>query len=206
LNRGRQYFEGCLIEGTTDFLFGGATAWFEDCDIRALDSSYVTATATPPESAFGFVFNRCRVHVAEGKETYLGRPWRDHAATLFLRSELGAGIRPEGWHNWDKPWREATSRFLEYLNTGPGADRSARVPWSGNCEPNGVRRQELPREPSIAARPGRWVGAKVGVFAATDAGQPSEEPADFVWFRVAYLFPKRSASAEIWYPLAGKSQ
>ena len=111
-------------------MFGGATAWFESCDLHALASSYLTAAATPPESAFGFVFHRCRVHVAEGEQSYLGRPWRDHAATLFLRSELGAGIRPEGWHNWDRPWSESTSRFLEYRNTGAGADRSARVPWS----------------------------------------------------------------------------
>jgi pectinesterase len=136
LDRGRQYFEGCDIEGTTDFLFGGATAWFEGCEIRSLDSSYITATSTPPEAPFGFVFNACRVRVAEGEQSYLGRPWRDHAATLFMRCELGAGIRPEGWHNWDKPWREATSRYLEYRNTGPGADRSRRVPWSRELMPN----------------------------------------------------------------------
>jgi pectinesterase len=130
LNRGRQYFEGCLIEGTTDFLFGGATAWFEDCDVRSLAGSYITAASTPPEAAFGFVFHRCRIHVAEGEHSYLGRPWRDHAATLFMRSGLGAGVRPEGWHNWDKPWSEATSRFLEYLITGPGAERCGRVAWA----------------------------------------------------------------------------
>jgi len=135
LNRGRQYFERCTIEGTIDFLFGGATAWFEDCEIRALESSYITATSTPPEAAFGFVFDRCRVRVADGKQVYLGRPWRDHAATLFMRSELGAGIRPEGWHNWDKPWREATSRYREYRNTGPGADRAGRVAWARELTP-----------------------------------------------------------------------
>ncbi len=136
LNRGRQYFEGCSIEGTTDFLFGGATAWFEDCDIHSLDSSYLTATATPPEAAFGFVFNACRVTVADGEQSCLGRPWRDHAATLFMRCKLGAGIRPEGWHNWDKPWTEATSRYLEYQNTGPGAERSGRVSWARELTPN----------------------------------------------------------------------
>jgi len=136
LDRGRQYFTGCLIEGTIDFVFGGATAWFEDCDVHALDSSFITAAATPPEAAFGFVFNRCRVRVAEGERTYLGRPWRDHAATLFMRSQLGAGIRPEGWHDWDKPWRQDTSRYAEYRNTGPGADRSRRVGWARELTPN----------------------------------------------------------------------
>jgi pectinesterase len=136
LNRGRQYLVGCSVEGTTDFLFGGATAWFEECDIRALASSSITAASTPPEAPFGLIFNRCRVSVAEGEASYLGRPWRDHAATLFMRCVLGAGIRPEGWHSWDKPWREATSRFLEYRNTGPGAERSRRVPWARELTPN----------------------------------------------------------------------
>jgi pectinesterase len=136
LNRGRQYFEGCHIEGTTDFLFGGATAWFEDCDIHSLAGSYITATATPPEAPFGFIFNGCRVHVAKGMQSYLGRPWRDHAATLFMRCELASGIRPEGWHNWNKAWRETTSRYLEYRNTGPGADPSGRVPWARELTPN----------------------------------------------------------------------
>ena len=36
---------------TTDFVFGGATAWFESCDIHALAGSYLTAASTPPESA-----------------------------------------------------------------------------------------------------------------------------------------------------------
>ena len=63
LDRGRQYFEGCHIEGTIDFVFGGATTWFENCDVHALDSSYITAASTPPEADFGFIFNRCRVSV-----------------------------------------------------------------------------------------------------------------------------------------------
>ncbi len=130
LNRGRHYFTGCSITGTIDFVFGGATAWFEGCDLHALAGSYLTAAATPPESAFGFVFHRSRVQVAAGEQAYLGRPWRDHAATLFLQSELGAGVHPAGWHNWDRPWSESTSRFFEYRNTGAGAGRAARVPWS----------------------------------------------------------------------------
>lgn len=130
LDRGRHYFEGCEIAGTVDFVFGGATAWFERCDLRALGGGYLTAASTPPEAAFGFIFNACRVEVAAGQTTYLGRPWRDHAAALFMASELGRGIRPEGWHDWDLPWRRETSRFSEFGNRGPGAERSRRVGWS----------------------------------------------------------------------------
>ena len=90
LNRGRQYFEHCHIEGTTDFIFGGATAYFEDCDIRCLKSSCITAAATPDFQPFGFVFRNCRITAAPEFEMYLGRPWRDFAAVSFLNTEMPA--------------------------------------------------------------------------------------------------------------------
>jgi beta-xylosidase len=41
----------------------------------------------------------------------------------------------------------------------------------------------------FAARPGRWVGAKVGLFASVPAGKRSSAHADFGFFRVEPLFP-----------------
>ena len=35
VNNGRQYYHQCYIEGTTDFIFGSATAWFEQCHIHS---------------------------------------------------------------------------------------------------------------------------------------------------------------------------
>lgn len=130
LNRGRHYFEDCYIEGTTDYIFGGATAWFEGCELRSLTDSYITAAATPIESPFGFVFNDCTLLTDPKVKMYLGRPWRDHGAVLFMNCEMDTGIRPEGWHNWGKPWREHTTRYAEYGNTGPGAATVDRVSWS----------------------------------------------------------------------------
>jgi pectinesterase len=130
LNRGRQYFEDCYIAGTTDFIFGGATAFFENCDIHCLKSSYITAAATPDFQPFGFVFRNCRITAEPGVEMYLGRPWRDFAAVAFLNTEMPAAIRPAGWHNWDQPKRERTARYIEFGNTGPGANTSDRVKWS----------------------------------------------------------------------------
>jgi alpha-L-fucosidase 2 len=43
---------------------------------------------------------------------------------------MSAVIRPEGWHNWNQPDREKTSRYSEFGSTGPGASQSARVPWA----------------------------------------------------------------------------
>lgn len=130
LNRGRQYFEHCSIEGTTDFIFGGATAYFDDCDIHCRTSSYITAAATPDFQPYGFVFRNCRVTTEPGVKMYLGRPWRGYSAVTFLTTELPAAIRPEGWHNWDRPEREATVRYAEFGSRGPGANPEQRVKWS----------------------------------------------------------------------------
>ena len=126
----RHYFFQCYIEGTTDFIFGPSTAWFEDCTIYCKANSYITAASTPQEEPFGYVFNRCTITVApDVDKVYLGRPWRDYGYTLFMHCSLPAQIRPEGWHRWE-PQREKTARYLEYENTGAGADRANRVPWS----------------------------------------------------------------------------
>jgi len=126
----RLYFLNCYICGTTDFIFGPSTAWFEDCTIESLSNSYVTAASTPHDQPFGYVFNHCRLIAHEGiNRVYLGRPWRDYGFTLFMNCELGSHIRPEGWHHW-KPNRESTARYIEYNNSGDGADLSNRVKWS----------------------------------------------------------------------------
>ena len=130
LNRGRQLFDRCYIEGTTDFIFGGATAFFDHCHIHCLKSSYITAAATPDFQPFGFVFRDCRITAAPGIKMYLGRPWRGFAAVTFLNTELPAAVRPAGWHNWDRPEREQTARYAEQGSSGPGANPSARVKWA----------------------------------------------------------------------------
>ncbi|MBO4810557.1 MAG: pectin esterase [Prevotella sp.] len=126
----RLYFEDCYIEGTTDFIFGPSTAWFERCTIHCKSNSYITAASTPREVPFGYIFNQCTVTVADGvTKVYLGRPWRDYGYTLFMHCNLPAQIRPEGWHHWEQH-REQTARYMEFENSGPGADNTNRVSWS----------------------------------------------------------------------------
>ncbi|MBQ1583154.1 MAG: pectin esterase, partial [Prevotella sp.] len=127
----RLYFKDCYIEGTTDFIFGPSIAWFENCIIKSKANSYVTAASTPADQTYGYVFNRCKLIADEGiDKVFLGRPWRPYAYTLFMNCELGKHIRPEGWHNWGKKDNEQTARYLEYNNTGDGADKANRVAWS----------------------------------------------------------------------------
>ena len=126
----RLWFRDCYIEGTTDFIFGPSTAWFEHCTIHCKADSYITAASTPQDAPYGYIFNDCTVtadpHVSK---VYLGRPWRDYGYTLFMNCTLPAQIRPEGWHHWQKE-REQTARYMEYQNRGEGANAAARVAWS----------------------------------------------------------------------------
>ena len=131
LNRGRQYFDRCYIAGATDFIFGGATAYFDACEIHCVADGYLTAASTPDLQPFGFVFSNCKITGEQPEiRTYLGRPWRPFASTIFLNTEMSENIRPEGWNNWKKPDAEKTSRYSEFGSTGPGAKPEARVSWA----------------------------------------------------------------------------
>lgn len=127
----RLYFKDCYIDGTTDFIFGPSTALFEDCIIHSKRNSYVTAASTPKEAKYGYVFKHCKLTAEPGVDkVYLGRPWRPYAYTLFVECELGKHIVSAGWHNWGKQSNEETARYMEYKNTGEGANASERVAWS----------------------------------------------------------------------------
>ncbi len=154
----RQYYEECYIEGTTDFIFGPATAWFERCHIHSKKNSYVTAASTVEDHEQGYIFNRCRLTAADSiTRVYLGRPWRPFAATVFIRCDLGEHIRPEGWHNWDNPDNEKTARYAEYRSSGPGANPQSRVAWSRQLSRKEVRRYTVER---VFARHDGWSPAR----------------------------------------------
>jgi pectin methylesterase-like acyl-CoA thioesterase len=126
----RLLFKNCYIEGTTDFIFGPSTAWFEGCQIFCKADSYITAASTPKESPYGYIFNNCTISCDTNvSKVYLGRPWRDYGYTLFMNCELPRQIRPEGWHQW-RPEAVKTARYMEYNNRGEGAATDGRVAWS----------------------------------------------------------------------------
>ena len=127
----RQYYEGCYIEGTVDFIFGWSTAVFKDCEIHSLGDGYVTAPSTDQGKAYGYVFWNCRLTAAdEAGKVYLSRPWRPYAQAVYIQCEMGKHIVPEGWNNWGKASNEQTVYYAEYQSTGEGANPSARVKYS----------------------------------------------------------------------------
>ncbi|MCD8326127.1 MAG: pectinesterase family protein [Lachnospiraceae bacterium] len=143
---GRQYYQNCYIQGDVDFVFGSATAYFENCEFftknrygdtpidnprEAADRcyGYVTAASTYGKQEYGYILDHCRFTSDCPAETvYLGRPWRQYAQTVLLHCELGAHIKPEGWQDWNKP--HETIRYAEFECFGPGAAPERRADFS----------------------------------------------------------------------------
>ena len=143
----RQYYKHCYIEGNIDFIFGSATAVFDQCEIFARkrelvsqDSAdpddspihgWLTAASTPEDVKYGYVFIDCQLTSdAPPHSFYLGRPWRNYAKVAWIRCDIGNHIHPEGWHNWNKSEAQTSVVYAEYENQGAGASRQCRVSWS----------------------------------------------------------------------------
>jgi pectinesterase len=127
---------------------------FEGCTIHSKINSYITAASTWLRQPFGLVFLNCKLtSVPEATKVYLGRPWRPHARTVFLRTEMGAHIRPEGWENWGKASNEATAYYAEFGSTGPGASSQGQVKWARQLTAKEARQYTLK---TIFAGPIGW--------------------------------------------------
>jgi len=127
----KHYFSDCYIEGTTDFIFGAATAIFKNCLIHSKKNSHVTAASTNSIIPYGFVFINCKLTADSNiTKVSLGRPWSPTASVTYINCWLGKHIIPEGWSNWKNPANESTVRYSEYNSTGPGATLTERVKWA----------------------------------------------------------------------------
>ncbi|WP_335964432.1 pectinesterase family protein [Galbibacter sp. PAP.153] len=127
----KQYFKNCYIEGSTDFIFGQATAVFNNCTLHSKSDSYITAASTPKGIGFGLVFINCRLTAATNVgKVCLGRPWRVYAKTVFINCNMGQHILPQGWDDWDKPDSHQKTFYAEYNSTGLGKNITSRVSWS----------------------------------------------------------------------------
>lgn len=128
-----QYLKDCYIEGSVDFIFGGSTAFFDQCQVVSTRSGYITAASTPEGQTYGYVFHHCtltaRPEIASSS-VYLGRPWRPHAKVVFVACVMDTHIQQAGWDNWRNPDNEKTAYYAEYKSTGAGARIDTRVSWS----------------------------------------------------------------------------
>jgi pectate lyase len=130
--RARQYYRQSTIVGDVDFLFGRATAVFDDITITAVDrglnpNGFLTAASTRSDNPHGFLITNSTVTSPGAPGTYfLGRPWHpggDPAAiaqVVIRNTVLPAEIKSAPWTDFSGfSWRDA--RLFEYRNTGPGA-------------------------------------------------------------------------------------
>lgn len=128
------YFKNCVIKGGVDFIFGGATAYFDDCEFVSVEEGYVFAPSTPADVEVGFVATNCRFTAENGVEKgscFIARPWRNHGYVKLVNCYLGEHINHLGFDDWGKIESHETVRFFEVSSYGPGA---------GNARPDYVNK------------------------------------------------------------------
>lgn len=118
------FFKNCTIEGGVDFIFGGASAYFDNCEFVSVEEGYVFAPSTPKDVEVGFVATNCRFTAKKGIKDgacFIARPWRDFGAVEIINCYLGSHIHPEGFDDWGKTHAHPTIRFTEKGSYGEGA-------------------------------------------------------------------------------------
>jgi autotransporter-associated beta strand protein len=138
----RSYFEGCLVVGRTDYIYGSGTVFFQACEIRSWGGAWITAPSTYKDQPYGFVFNECNITYAtnsprggdDGEMIRMGRPWHEYPKVAWLNCEITEMMNPLGWGDkWNMDYADTSEdlHLYEYNNTGAGADMSGRANWVG---------------------------------------------------------------------------
>ncbi|MDE7083758.1 MAG: pectin esterase, partial [Clostridia bacterium] len=84
------WFENCRIYGTVDFIFGGARAFFYNCELISLKekrgTGFVAAPCHSLKQEHGYLFYKCGFSSggADEASVYLARPWRDFGKCVFI--------------------------------------------------------------------------------------------------------------------------
>lgn len=101
-------------------------------DIETIGTGFITANGRDSEDNKSiYVFNKANITGTSGpNSTDLGRPWRPYSRVVFQQSYMSDVVTPRGWSRWDDVQSTDNVVYQEYLNQGPGANRSARVAWS----------------------------------------------------------------------------
>ena len=136
-----QYYKNCLIEGQTDYIFGGSNAVFDSCELRwkgyssGTTGGYITAARSGNINGYtGYLFKDCKVTGSSQLAVtpgYLGRPWGQDAKVLFVNTTLQNSnmIRAEGWYSMSGVQPESVDGFKENgtkLTNGQRVDLSQR--------------------------------------------------------------------------------
>ncbi len=131
----RQIYYQCEIAGNVDFIFGSATALFNECKIISVNRDpihlpgYISAPSHAKDTKFGYLFYKCElINQTKDKEVvYFSRPWRDFGTTAVINCKMSDHINPEGFSNWGNTERFNTARYYLYTEE---MDTSKIVKWA----------------------------------------------------------------------------
>ena len=133
-NQGTHLFSNSYIEGSIDFIWGFATAYFHQCTIASnTPGACVSAQSRSAGTVSGFVFDTCMVTYTSTYGTsyglsYLGRPYSNYSTAVYMNSYIDQHINAQGWNVWSasSPQTNHVS-FYEYNNSGPGSWQASTI-------------------------------------------------------------------------------
>ncbi|KAL2935036.1 putative pectinesterase/pectinesterase inhibitor [Bienertia sinuspersici] len=142
---GSQFFRDCQISGTVDFIFGNGASLIQRSRLIVRkgnpgQQNLVTAQGgLAANEATGIVIHGCEILPGTDLfperlkvQTFLGRPWKPYAKTVFMETLMGDLIQPAGYFAWASPEgknNHMTAFYGEYANRGPGSNTAMRVKW-----------------------------------------------------------------------------
>jgi len=144
---GRIYMKDCYIEGDVDYICGGATTVFENCQLHSLkytNGNIIVAAAaadtgytSTSEYANGYVFKNCKItankaqaSAKDGKKVTIGRgTWTGGSATaetstgkiVFLDCDFDSAVNTKFWNDWDANNTVEKAFFRVHGAKGEGA-------------------------------------------------------------------------------------
>lgn len=140
----RQFYRDCTISGTIDFVFGDASAVFQNSTFvvrKPLEKQNCMVTAQGRNYTYqptAIVIQNSTIRAdpeflseKDQHKAYLGRPWRVYSRTIIMESYINGFIDPEGWSPWEGERGTNTCFYTEFDNVGPGANKTQRVKWKG---------------------------------------------------------------------------
>ncbi|GAA1962920.1 pectinesterase family protein [Kitasatospora viridis] len=141
----RQYFRNDFIAGTVDFLFGNATAVFDQDNLEEIDRGQalggnVVAPNTDSSQKYGMLITNSNLFSSAAPNTFtLGRPWHNTPTAvgqLVVRdTTLPAGlITAAPWTDMTPDFHWWQARFAEYQNGGAGAGVNSNRPQLADAQ------------------------------------------------------------------------
>jgi hypothetical protein len=137
LNNGQTYFNNCYIEGDTDYIWGGGTAYFDRCEMRSLSTqSYVTQPRAA-QGVNGLFLVDCNLTSPPGLTgCYLGRTTNNsypYCQSVYINCTMPSSlIMTVGWKIADGT-DTSNLRWWEYKSVDPCGNLigvRVRVPYS----------------------------------------------------------------------------